>query len=226
MFNLLRYLLLRFKLFAVDYLNVIFLLILILSINNYKSIWIPLLKNTKTIWMCSFLKKEALIKSLTSKIITHCNFSLFYCLVMLYLYFCICTKILTFQKQLKIFAISLYVIKLWIRFLFLVLLIKTEYFIAIFSWNTITIEKMKFTKSGNEMKKNLKWKIRVTTRTCCQEVKDKVMLNVIQLIFFTINKRIKRTKITSKDLKKYPYKSFRKSWTKNKYKILVSWFFL
>ena len=45
------------------------------------------LKTQKIIWMCSFLKKEALIKSSTWKIIMHCNIPLFYLLVMLHFYF-------------------------------------------------------------------------------------------------------------------------------------------
>ena len=59
-----------------------------------------------------FLKKEALIKYSTSKIIMHCDISLFYCLIMLkkiedIFYFFICNKTFMFLFSVLIILILL-----------------------------------------------------------------------------------------------------------------------
>ena len=82
MLDFLRYLL-RFKLFAIDSLNVIFLLILTLIYNYWFSIWIPFYLKTQNQPECAFLKKEALIKVLPERLL--CTTMFYYVISLFYM---------------------------------------------------------------------------------------------------------------------------------------------
>ena len=131
--------------------------------------------------MCSSLKKEALIKSSTSKIIMHCNISLFYCLVMLHrIYFW------TLVSQLK---------KINVDIGYFFICNKTLNYVFVFSFNNFFTKyykngnyqkwkrkKTELTKSGNGITKNLKRKIRGPTYSSTDTTACKKSLQLVREI--------------------------------------------